>query len=161
MADLSKWEIANEGKLTRNGYLGPDQPFTILHVDKDEAYRKEIYHHCIYPFFPSAIVFSIDQGKEAFDFVKEFIDNKTTVHLIITDIVLTGLGGLELIKKVREYECISGLEPSIPIIILSILPRIIVKNRFNGGQDLPTEHFFEKKEEAYLIAGILEELLYK
>ncbi len=52
-------------------------------------------------------------GKEAFDKVKEFMNTEEKIDLIITDILLPEMNGIDLIKELKNYNV------NIPIFVIS------------------------------------------
>ncbi|OGD31455.1 hypothetical protein A3C91_04155 [Candidatus Azambacteria bacterium RIFCSPHIGHO2_02_FULL_52_12] len=83
--------------------------FRILLVEDDNFLRDLIYHKM------TKEGFTVEQGLDGEDGLKKAIESKP--HLILLDLILPGIDGFEVLKKIREEETIK----QVPVIILSNL----------------------------------------
>lgn len=83
--------------------------FRILLVEDDNFLRDLIYHKMVKEGF------TVEQGLDGEDGLKKAIEQKP--HLILLDLILPGMDGFEVLKKIREDETIK----QVPVIILSNL----------------------------------------
>lgn len=83
--------------------------FQILLVEDDNFLRDLIYHKM------AKEGFNVEQGLDGEDGLRKAIELKP--HLILLDLILPGIDGFEVLKKIREDESIS----KVPVIILSNL----------------------------------------
>lgn len=74
----------------------PLKKSTILYVEDDEILREEI-SNLFKDFFKNVIVAS--NGEEAYEY---FLTNKNKIDIILTDINMPKMNGVELISKIRE-----------------------------------------------------------
>ncbi len=83
--------------------------FRILLVEDDNFLRDLIYHKM------TKEGFNVEQGLDGEDGLKKAIELKP--HLILLDLILPGMDGFEVLKKIREDETVKN----VPVIILSNL----------------------------------------
>lgn len=93
--------------LTESNTSTYDQDSYILIVDDDQTLLKFFKIH-LNKFFSKVLV--VKNAKEAIAAIK---DKEKVIDLLITDIRMPHITGLELMKKVKSYD------PSIPVLIIS------------------------------------------
>lgn len=154
---LSKWTISQQGKLSHAGSNPLTIPLRILVLDDHVLFRQAITAYCILPFFRNINLIEFENGDKADAFIKNEIDNKNRIDLIITDINHPGMRGQDLVKSIRYYESLSGNQIRIPIIILTMVnetcyPELIA--------DKMVDRYLTKATEPEDIIDCMEEILY-
>jgi YesN/AraC family two-component response regulator len=79
--------------------------FTLLYIENDDMIREEL-SQLLMSFF--SIVHVAKNGKEA---LRTYLENQDYIDLILTDINIPELNGIEIIRKVREFD------KKIPVIL--------------------------------------------
>ena len=154
---LSKWSISQPGKLIHAGASGLKSPFRILVLDDHKVFRTGLIDYCIRLFFKNIDLIEFQNGDDAYEFIKNEINNNSKIDLFITDINHPGMRGQELVKSIRYYESLSGDKIRIPIIILTMVdktryPELIA--------DKIVDHYLTKTTEPEDITDCMEEILY-
>ena len=155
---LSKWSISQPGKLIHSRASALKYPFRILVLDDHKLFRSAITDYCIRPFFKNINLIEFENGDDAFTFIKNEINNKNKIDLLITDINHPGLRGQELVKSIRFQEGLSASPNRIPIMILSMVdesryPELIAHKM--------VDHFLTKATEPEEIIDCMEGILYR
>ena len=154
----SKWYISQQGKLSHAGSKPFAPPYSILVLDDHKLFRSAITDYCIRPFFKNINLIEFENGDDAFAFIKNEINNKNKIDLLITDINHPGLRGQELVKSIRFHEGLSATPNRIPIMILSMVdesryPELIAHKM--------VDHFLTKATEPEEIIDCMEGILYR
>ena len=92
------------------------QPLRILHLDDHDLFLNAT-KGLILKNWPDTLITNIKNGNDALNYVISCLNDKHSIDIIITDIVHTGLNGIEYVQKVREVEKPFGSK--IPIIVYS------------------------------------------
>jgi len=154
---LSKWSISQQGNFSHAGTQPLSIPFRILVLDDHKLFRKAITEYCIRPFFKNIDLLEFENGDDAYEFIKNEINNKNKIDLFITDINHPGIRGQELVKSIRFQEALSGNPANIPIMILSMVdetryPELVADNIVDS--------YLTKATEPEDIIDCMEEILY-
>jgi signal transduction histidine kinase len=88
----------------------PEIPHRLLVVDDEESQLSSIYHYLTNKGFD---VEQASSGNEALEILGSRISAQQPIDLLITDIVMPGINGEELIKAARV------LDPSLPILVMT------------------------------------------
>lgn len=154
---LSKWTISQQGKLSHTGSNPLTTPLRILVLDDHVLFRQAITAYCILPFFSNINLIEFGNGDKADAFIKNEIDNKNRIDLIITDINHPGMRGQDLVKSIRYYESLSCNQIRIPIIILTMVNETCYPELIT---DKMVDHYLTKATEPEDIIDCMEEILY-
>lgn len=156
---LSNWHITAQGKINRDPSLAATRALHIVCLDDHRLFHTAVSEYCIKPFFPVSKLELLTNGDTAFAYIKNQIDSRNRIDLLITDINHPGLKGDELIRKLRDYEKEKSCAFRIPIIVITMLPYAFVPGLVGAGLDL-VDCYFSKTADANEIVDGIEGLLY-
>ncbi len=124
----------------------------IVHLDDHKVFRDGLANSCIWPVFTNLELIEFSDGDEAYEFIKNEINAKRKIDLIITDINHPGLKGNEFAKAVKDYERLSDNTIHIPILIISMVEE---KNFPELRADKIVEAYFTKATEVQEIVDCI------
>lgn len=102
-------------------------------------------------------IIEFENGDAAYEFIRQEINEKHKIDLIISDINHPGIRGQELVKSIRFHEGLCASPIHIPIIMLTMVdethyPELLENNI--------VDHYFTKATEPEDIIDCIEEILY-
>ncbi len=67
--------------------------------------------------------YSVICAEDGLDGLKKFVENKDKIHVVLLDVVMPGLGGMDLLKEIRN------LEPNTKVLFMSGYNEVVSKTK--------------------------------
>jgi two-component system chemotaxis response regulator CheY len=117
-------------------------------IVEDEFLSRKVLKSFLMTLFEVEIVVN---GREAVEAFRLAHTENQPYDLVLMDIMMPEVDGIEALKRIREMEAKDGLEPRVKVIMTTALddPQTVMKS------------FYDGEASAYIVKPVVKEKLYK